>query len=279
MNRIGPSLGALALVAMMAPFGAGPAGAADLAPLAPQAPIAAPVPSWYGFFIGVQAGYGWGGDPVEFTDATGIYAPALGATIPFSLAGDPSGAVVGARWGTNWHTGPWVYGFLSDFSWSDIRSSETLTLAAPLLATRTNFAEQKLEWFGTSRVRAGYLVTPNLLLYGSGGFASGSMEVSVANTVPGLPCGIAGACPGATDDTFRYGWAAGVGAEYQWGNWSVSLDYIHYDLGRFNIAYGDGISPDFIVASTRFSGDMVRGAINYRFDWTFLDLLGGRRPL
>ena len=80
------------------------------------------------------------------------------------------------------------------------------------------------------------------------------------------------------DDTFRYGWAAGVGAEYQWGNWSLSLDYIHYDLGRFNFAYSDGVSPDFLVASTQFSGDMIRGAINYRFDWTPLDLLLGRRP-
>ena len=140
-------------------------------------------------------------------------------------------------------------------------------MAAPGL-TRVHTAEQQLEWFGTSRVRAGYLITPNLLFYGSGGFASGSMEVAVANTAVGVPCGVAGACPRGRDDTFRYGWAAGVGAEYQWGNWSLSLDYIHYDLGRHNFAYNDGISPDFLIASTQFSGDMVRGAINYRFDWT-----------
>ena len=265
---------------MLAPFGVGPAGAADLPPLAPRAPVMAPVPvpSWYGFFIGIQGGYGLGSDPVEFTDATGIYAPALGVTIPFSIAGDPR-----ARWSApaGAATGSpvsFVYGFLSDFSWSDIRSSETLTLVAPLLATRVNFAEQKLEWFGTSRVRAGYLLTPNFLLYGSGGFASGRMEVSVANTAAGVPCAVAGACPAGKDDTFRYGWAAGVGAEYQWGNWSLSLDYIHYDLGRYNFAYSDGISPDVLVASTQFSGDMIRGAINYRFDWTPLDLLLGRRP-
>ena len=273
MKQMRPSLGLLALAAMVAP-----AGAADLPPLAPAAPVMAPVPGWYGAFIGVQAGYGRGSDSVEVVDASGIYAPALGATIPFALASDPHGAVVGARWGSNWQSGPFVFGFLSDFSWSDIRSSQTLTLAAPLLATRVNVAEQKLEWFGTSRLRAGYLVTPNLLLYGSGGFASGSMEVSIANTAAGVPCGVAGACPAGTDDTFRYGWAAGVGAEYQWGNWSLSLDYIHYDLGRFNFAYRDVVAPDFLVASTQFSGDMVRGAINYRFDWTPLDILLGRRP-
>jgi outer membrane immunogenic protein len=273
MNLTRPSLGVLALAALL-----GPAGAADLPPLAPTAPAVAPLPSWYGFFIGVQAGYGVGSDPVEFTTATGIYAGHLGTTIPLSLAGDPRGAVVGARWGTNWHTGSWVYGFLSDFSWSDIRNSETLVLTDPVFGTRTNFAEQHLQWFGTTRLRAGYLVTPNLLFYGSGGLASGTMEVSVANTAGG-PCAVAGACPAGSDDTVRYGWSAGLGVEYQWGNWSLSVDYVHYDLGRFSFAYGDGVSSDALVASTRFSGDMVRGAINYRFDWTFLDLLTGRRPL
>jgi len=273
------SLGVLALAAALAPYGAAPAMAADLPPLAPKAPAMAPVPtpSWYGFFVGVQGGYAWGDDSVETSTATGIYAPELGVTIPFTIAGEPKGGVVGVRWGTNWQSGPLVLGTLSDFSWTDIRSSETLTLTAPGL-TRANTAEQHLEWFGTSRVRAGYLITPNLLLYGSGGFASGSMEVTVANTAVGVPCGVAGACPRGTDDTFRYGWAAGVGAEYQVGNWSLSLDYIHYDLGNFNFAYTDGISPDFLIASTRFSGEMVRGAINYRFDWTPLDLVVGRRP-
>jgi outer membrane immunogenic protein len=272
------SLGVLALAAMMAPFGLGSASAADIPPLAPKAPAIAPAPtpSWYGFFVGVQGGYAFGHDAVELS-GTGIYAPELGVTIPFTIANEPKGGVVGARWGTNWQSGPLVFGTLSDFSWSDIRSSETLTLAAPGL-TRVHTAEQELQWFGTSRLRAGYLVTPNLLFYGSGGFASGSMEVTVANTAVGVPCGVAGACPRATDDTFRYGWAAGVGAEYQMGNWSLALDYIHYDLGRFNFAYNDGISPDFLVTSTRFSGEMVRGSINYRFDWSPWDLISGRRP-
>jgi outer membrane immunogenic protein len=264
---------------MIAPFAVAPVMAADIPPLAPKAPAIAPAPtpSWYGFFVGVQGGYAFGHDSVEFTDATGIYAPELGVTIPFTAASEPKGGVVGARWGTNWQSGSLVFGTLSDFSWTDIRSSETVTLAAPGL-TRTTTAEQHLEWFGTTRVRGGVLATPNLLLYGSGGFASGSMEVTVANTAVGVPCGVAGACPRGRDDTFRYGWAAGVGAEYQVGNWSLSLDYIHYDLGRFNFAYNDGISPDILVASTRFSGEMVRGAINYRFDWSPLDLVVGRRP-
>jgi hypothetical protein len=32
----------------------------------------------------------------------------------------------------------------------------------------------------------------------------------------------------------------------------------------------------FIATSTRFSGDIVRGCINYRFDWTPWELIFGR---
>jgi outer membrane immunogenic protein len=81
-------------------------------------------------------------------------------------------------------------------------------------------------WFGTSRLRGGYLVSDNLLLYGSGGLASGTTEVTVSNNAAGLPCSFAGACPFGSDSKTRYGWALGLGAEYAYGPWSITLDYI-----------------------------------------------------
>jgi len=262
-------LGALALAGTIAP-----ARAADVAvPLKPLPPV----PNWAGSFIGLQAGAAWGSDPVSFTNATGVYAGSLGVTIPPTLAGNPTGFVGGAQWGTNFQTDRWVYGFLSDFSYSDIRATESIGLAgAP---PRSNFAEQRLKWFGTTRLRGGYLVTDNLLLYGSGGLASGTGEVTVSNDATGLPCFFAGACPFGHHSQTRFGWALGLGAEYAWGPWSVTLDYVHYDLGRLNFSYADAVSPSFISTSTDFSGDMIRGGINYRFDWTFFDVLTGRKRL
>jgi hypothetical protein len=32
-----------------------------------------------------------------------------------------------------------------------------------------------------------------------------------------------------------------------------------------------------VAASSKVSGDIVRGAISYKFDWTFWDLIFGRR--
>ena len=271
MNWTTRSLGVLIFAAAIHP-----AAAADMG-MPGQAPGLTPSPHWYGSFIGVQGGYGFGSNAVEATAATGALASALGTTIPLATADSPSGFVIGARWGTNWQSGPWVYGFLSDFSYSDIRATETVTLSAgPLLGTRTTTAEQHLNWFGTTRVRGGYLLGENLLLYGSGGLASGTGEVTVTNVVPGAGCA-AGAltCLVGTDSESLWGWAAGVGAEYKMGQWSLSLDYIHYDLGRKDLTVIDPPSSAFLTTSTRFSGDMVRGAINYKFNWTFFDVLTG----
>jgi outer membrane immunogenic protein len=51
----------------------------------------------------------------------------------------------------------------------------------PAGATGTNVAlDQSLEWFGTVRGRAGLLATPQVLLYGTGGLAYGSIKTSAA---------------------------------------------------------------------------------------------------
>ena len=105
--------------------------------------------------------------------------------------------------------------------------------------------------------------------------ADGTVEVTTSNNLVGTPCFVPGACPRFKDSSFHFGWAAGAGIEYRWGAWSATLDYLHYDLGTLNPAYGDAFSPSFITTSTKFSGDMIRGGINYKFNWTFFDLLTG----
>jgi outer membrane immunogenic protein len=255
-----------------------PVLSADI-PAAPivKAPVRAPVYNWYGFFIGVHGGYGWGHDAVNFSSVTPPYLSAIGTSIPLSLADEPRGGFAGVQWGSNWQFGSLVLGTISDLSWTDIRRSEIVTLTNPLLAipTRTNFADQRLRWFGTTRARVGFTVADNVLLYASGGLATGNVEVTVANNAVGLLCAVAAACPSGTFRKTRYGWAAGAGIEYGAGPWMFTAEYLHYDLGTHTFNYGDGISPAVLTASTRFSGDMVRGAISYRFNWTPFGLIFG----
>jgi opacity protein-like surface antigen len=73
-----------------------------------------------------------------------------------------------------------------------------------------------------------------------------------------------------------WGWAAGAGIEYASGPWQFRVEYLHYDLGTLNFAMRDFVAPlNVINASVHERGDMVRGAITYRFNWTLLGLLFG----
>jgi hypothetical protein len=59
---------------------AAPTFAADLLPLATKAPLFTPQNSWAGWYVGVNAGYGFGGDSVGLTGAN-AHARHLGCTL------------------------------------------------------------------------------------------------------------------------------------------------------------------------------------------------------
>jgi outer membrane immunogenic protein len=262
-----------AVATVMATAFAQIASAADLPPKAPTPSVAAAY-NWYGFYIGVQGGYGWGGEAINLMpDAN--YAPAAAAGVfPPSLADNPRGALGGIQFGSNFQFGHLVLGTASDFSFSDIKVSQTSfnTIVPPGVTIR---GEQKLEWLSTTRVRVGYTVD-NLLFYGTGGLADGRASASSSITLTGCP-GF-GNCPAGSDAKTLWGWTAGGGIEYAVGHWSANLEYIHYDLGHLNYNMTDPSTPGaFIATSTKFSGDVFRGGINYRFDWTPWELIFGRR--
>ena len=267
--------GAGALVWMAA---VSPSGAADI-PAAPvvKAPVKAPVgQSWYGFYIGLHGGYAWGRNGIQYTPDA-FYAPLLlAAGVPNALAGNPRGFIGGLTYGSNWQFDRIVLGTDSDFSFSDIKASQTLNGVAGGVPFTTT-ANQRLSWFGTTRLRGGVLLGDHILLYGTGGLASGRAEASTGNVVniPG-GCFIAGACPFGSGSKNMWGWAAGGGVEYADGPWQFRVEYLHYDLGTLSYTMRDFVVPlQLINASVRVNGDMVRGAISYPFNWTPLGLIFG----
>ena len=267
--------GAGALVWMAA---VSPSGAADI-PAAPvvKAPVRAPVgQSWYGFYIGVHGGYAWGRNAIQATPDA-FYAPLFTvAGTPTSLASNPKGFIGGITYGSNWQFDRIVLGTDSDFSFTDIKASQTFNGTFAGVPFTTN-ASQKLTWFGTTRLRGGFLLSDNILLYGTGGLASGRIETNTNNlvTIAG-GCLLAGGCPSGGISKNLWGWAAGGGVEYAAGPWQFRAEYLHYDLGTVNYVMRDFVVPlNFIGNSLKVSGDMVRGAITYRFNWTPLGLIFG----
>ena len=224
------------------------AHAADLPTKAPIYTPAQPVPySWTGCYVGVAGGGGWGrsrhisGEPATF-----------GQNI--TNDSNVSGGIVGVEYGCNYlQSGPFVLGTESDFSWTSIRGSgSNIPPSNPLIRSGAN--EQ---WLSTTRVRAGFLANNQLLLYATGGLASGRIEATIDRT----------ALDGLTysEAHWRWGWTAGGGIEYALGGgWSAKADYLYVRLASQTY-----ISPPIPPFTTRsdvpFAEHIVRIGVNYKF--------------
>jgi outer membrane immunogenic protein len=236
---------------------AGPALAADLGrPPVYKAPALVPVFSWTGWYIGGNIGYGWG----ENTDpliTTNIFSPAFN----FYPSLSPKGVIGGGQIGYDWQVNPtWVVGVVADFQGADIKDSGASTfLVGPLAVTES--LSEKLDFLGTVRVRLGW-AAGNWLFYGSGGGAYGNVKSTIgfSESLAGVTAAISG-----SRSESRAGWAAGGGINYAvTPNWILGVDYLHYDLGHTSVTASDAFG-DFVTASQKVGGDIVRGVINYKF--------------
>ena len=244
----------LAATAAFALAGGG-AFAADMPVKGPRVAAAVPAYSWTGCFVGIAGGGKFGrsrhvsGDPA-----------ALGVNITNDY--DMRGGIVGVEYGCNWHTGAWVLGTESDFSWTNFRGSANNI--APFNTLSTSHTRE--HWLSTTRLRAGYLATPQLLLYGTGGLATARVEARVDATA--LGGGI------LSESKTRWGWTGGAGAEYALGSgWSVKADYLYVRLN--NKEYNNPPLAGFAIRSNvPVEQHIVRAGVNYKFTNCFFILLG-----
>lgn len=200
----------------------------------PVAPVykvpaySAPIYDWTGFYVGVFGGGGWGRHD---------YAN------PASTHYGSSGVLLGGTAGYNWQAGRIVLGVEGDIGWANIGGS---TVPAVGLAH-----DSELQWLGSVRGRAGFALN-DLLLYGTGGWAFGS--VRNVSTNAGLV------------DAFtvsKSGWTVGAGAEYAVApNWSAKLEYRYTDLGSVDRpAPTNGAAP-YAVSNT---SQAVTIGLNYKW--------------
>jgi outer membrane immunogenic protein len=241
------------------------AGRPGVAPIA-AAPAYAPE-TWTGFYAGFEGGGGW--DKASFS-STG--ANILGIVLlPLSFPGNSgSGGVWGGFFGYNWQYGPIVGGLEVNIDSTDIRSSTGVF--TPLFTPPVQVASQqfKTEVLASIRGRLGYLVLPNLLLFGTGGI--GFDHARLSNT----PIAFAPNFPpiGDTAGVNEIGWVAGAGAEYRlWEHLLLRVEYLHYDFGTtsttiqpsvFSVG-GVGILPVPTNLNVDHRVDVVLGGIAYKF--------------
>ena len=263
-----------------------PAIAADL-PVRPPAPapVMAPILYWSGFYVGINGGYSWGKvdrDLTFFNTVTGaVIVPPVGLGVTNDSNLD--GGLFGGQIGYNWQAGNWVFGIETDAQWTNQKGSANFlcgvagvaggaclpgVTAVPggILGTSA-LVDQKLEWFGTFRGRLGVLVSPNFLLYATGGAAYGSLntDVTLTSLTPGgVPISVIG-----SHQTSKFGWTVGGGIEAMFApGWSGKLEYLYMDLGTVDstavlaTGVGFGIGANL---SSRVKDNIFRAGINYHF--------------
>jgi outer membrane immunogenic protein len=262
--------------------------AADL-PVYTKAPAVALVYDWTGFYIGTNLGYSFGrgstDGSVTGTQNVSVFrtaGPTLVSsvntvlpTLPLIGRADVNGFIGGGQLGYNWQRGTWLFGLEGDIQASNERGSgDVCTVAGCPVGSAVFTRDYKLDWFGTARGRVGFLPAERLLLYVTGGLAYGGFSGS-SNTLP-LNIG--------TWSSTRAGWTVGAGAEAALGsNWSVKFEYLYMDLGNvggstatntivtnaantptqgFNTTTTTNLAAVF---NTRFTDNIVRVGLNYRF--------------
>jgi len=275
----------LAASALALALASGSAFAADLpsrkAPLVPPPP---PALSWTGSYLGLEIGGIWSNNNganlnLPYWDPNFAFLGNVNGTpnlffLPYgNNNGGGSGGVVGGYYGGyNYQLNPSiVIGYESDFSGtsltgnnnsgssynfypSPLASNGVLIPVAPF-----NGSKLSLTWFGTVRGRVGWLFTPTLLVYGTGGFAYGENN----------PFSFGGTATG---------WTAGGGVEWLFApNWSAKVEYLHASIsgGGGNNGWG----WNFVANHHQLDLNLVRAGVAYHFDWSRVFQAVTGRPL
>jgi outer membrane immunogenic protein len=234
--------------------------------------------NWSGFYAGVSAGGTWAESrigtlaecldiaipPAPLPDGVLNCTPIAPAQLPaVNAAGTGSlsdrGFTGGVQGGYNMQTGSFVFGLEVDAASFKLGASRSV--AVPALATvATSF---DTDWLFTARARVGMPVAPNLLIYGTAGFAL--TDLSVSNSVTTI--GAASARGLVTGRTI------GAGAEWALSrNWSIRGEYLYLDFGNVTVnsptsISGAQLADDYNTVRTTadLTAQIVRLGLNHKF--------------
>ena len=298
MKKLATAIAAIALIGT-------PVFAADIG--VPPSPPPAPVYNWTGFYVGGNLGVSLGTFKTDFNAAPVTVTTTFSA--PFNIPGFagrdevyPAGFIGGGQIGYNYQLSPiWVVGFEADFQGADEKEHSTLTQAftdlrptppsGPTGATGSTVLDYatKIEWFGTARLRAGYLFGDGAVLtYVTGGLAYGKVDVGGTSTVSGSISGCS-TCPVGFSTTravghsnINTGWVVGTGTEgklFNFPGWTYKIEGLYMDLGHLHDTDPPPVDCEEIdtgchvtritggqtITNTHFTDTIIRLGVNYQF--------------
>lgn len=199
-----------------------------VAPMIEVEPLVTAAPSWQGAYVGATLGYAFGGD-----DRIGNRPP--GADLGKA---ELSGANLGLRLGYAWQRDRWVYGPEIGITGGSIKDS---------FDTADGRFESKVNHMLALRLKAGYLVQDDTLLYGIAGWQRGDFTYDDLGTEV---------------DYDADGYVLGLGVEKRLSErWSVTGEYEYANFGRTDVTLP--VSGGASVATPEHSN--VKLGVNYRF--------------
>ena len=265
------------------------AGAADLPRRTVAPPMVAPIMTvpvftWTGFYVGVNAGYGFadsGNNQSTYFLPGGsvLNSPTTAGTLTINSGrrgNEEEGFVGGAQIGYNVQFGAFVAGIEADLQYADLGGSRNDRFApatgsytfvgtpglafAPPSATVIDNGVGGVEWFGTVRARLGFAFD-RVLVYGTGGLAYGSVDNGNFTNVFS-----------SNNDDVQFGYALGGGVEYAFtNNLTFKLEGLYVNLGNGDRNSNQAVFnvPTNELFLNNRGGDIdfgvVRVGLNYKF--------------
>lgn len=223
--------------------------------------------TWTGFYMGGNAGVGWGGNSTSVDlDAFNYFAnhPAPGEV---TKVGTDSAFIGGGQIGYNYAFSNLVAGVEADFSGFDFRSAKIPASSKQDWGSDT-LVSVEMSWLATVRGRLG-VAMDRWLLYGTGGVAFSDGEYinhDFCNTRP--RCG--GGLINAVGD-MDTGWIVGGGGEFALRpNWTIKAEYlfVRFDGDDYSGTahyYAPREPQVFRFSASPAEFNIVRFGFNYKF--------------
>jgi outer membrane immunogenic protein len=278
--------------------------------------------SWTGSYAGLNSGYSfgtndnsyaslWGPQGFTTTDNGVRY---LG-TMPLSGVGiaqtgqitnNQNGYLGGLQAGYNYQLHEkYVVGLETDIQGATIGGSGNRKGSGYNINSQNNGSSTTIggvqvssgvDWLGTIRARAGYLIKPSLLLFGTAGVSYGGARAQITNLAysayddfayPQTPNAVQPYLGTVSRAQTLIGWTAGSGLEWMvTPSWSVKAEALYWSLGTMNVGttalspqigsawWNVSGTPKFSLpgqvasgtTSINYQGVIARAGINYHFN-------------
>ncbi len=238
----------------------------SLAMLAAPTPVqaaekASPAYNWAGMYLGMSLGAGFPLHPGERLQAGSGFTSSAYDLYPASAT--RMGVTTGLQAGYNWQSGPWVWGFETDFAFLDGRRGPNGMFVAPPsylgLPVFTLGTNASANYFATVRGRAG-VALDRALVYLTGGVASGGARGPAT-----LSFGKGADFSADWSQSSRMKYAVGGGFEYAFAaDWSARAEYLFLSQSLNTQSFSDG-SGFVYYSRMRNENHILRFGLNYHF--------------